>query len=262
MASESWQGLPDALESDGRKERHAPQAGETPGVHNIINRLSTSLPPAIHRNRKVMCLPAAGLAAASSVVGMIGTVAGIAQAQQQANFQQQQANLQLQQQRQQTEVQNQQLANQYTGEVAAQQQQTLQYLKQRDNNLMAAQKGFNQEQTKLNEAKTKAAFKAQEIYAKSIGAKGQVLATGATGQSVGLLALDADRQAGLGLAEQDASVRSAAAQAAIGGDMQFTQAESADNQAYSQLKVPTSHPGFSPSPGGGPIDGPTYNWFE
>lgn len=221
-----------------------------------------------------MCLPvaaagagaaaagtASSLATIGTVVSMLGTVAGIAQAQQSAQFQQQQAAQALKQQRQQTQIQNQQLANQFTGEVAAQQAQKLQFLKQQDNNLAAAQKGFNQEQMKLNEAKTKAAFKAQDIYAKSIGAKGAVLATGATGQSVGLLALDADRQAGLGLAEQDASVRSAAAQAAVGGDMQFTQKETADNQAYSQLKVPVMHPGFSPSPGGGPIDGPTYNWF-
>ena len=193
---------------------------------------------------------------------MAGTVAGIAQAQQSAQFQQQQASQALKQQRQSAEIQNQQLINQYTGEVAAQQQSKLQYLKQLDNNTAAAQKGFNAEQMKLNEAKTKAAFKAQDIYAKSIGAKGAVLATGATGQSVGLLALDADRQAGLGLAEQDASVRSAAQQAAVGGDMQFTQKQSADNQAFSQLKVPTQAPNLSPSPGGGPLDGPTYNWFN
>ena len=209
-----------------------------------------------------MCLPAAAIPAASFAVSALGTVAGIAQAQQSANFQQQQAALQMQQQRQQTEVQNQQLANKYTGDVAAQQAQELAYNKQLLANNTAAQQSFNQEQTKLNEARTKAAFKAQEIYAKSIGAKGAVLATGATGQSVGLLALDADRQAGLGLAEQDATVESAAKQAAISGQLPFTQKESSDNQAYSQLAVPVQAPTFSPSPGGGPIEGPTYNWFN
>ena len=216
-----------------------------------------------------MCLPAAAAAGAASslstistVVGMIGTVAGIAQGAQQAAFAQQQANLQLQQQRQQTMVENQRLANQYVGEVAAQQAATSAYERQVLNNQTAANKSFVQEQVKLDEAKTKAAFRAQEIYAKQIGAKGSVLATGATGQSVGLLALDADRQAGLGLAEQDASVQSAARQAAVGGELAFTQAESANNQAYSKLAVPVQSPTFSPSPGGGPIDGPSYNWFE
>lgn len=218
-----------------------------------------------------MCLPAAGTVAAAqlaqtmTVIGtatsVIGTTAGIMQAQQQASFAQQQANLQIQQQKRQTEVSNQQLANQYVGEVASQQAQELAYNQQLINNQTAANKSFVQEQTKLNEARQTAAFKAQEIYAKQIGAKGAVLATGATGQSVGLLALDADRQAGFQQAQQDASIRSASQQASVAGDMAFTQAESADNQAYSQLRIPVQAPTLAPSPGGGPINAPTYNWF-
>lgn len=217
-----------------------------------------------------MCLPAAAGAAAGAsalgsigtVVSMIGTVAGIAQAQQQAAFAQQQAQLQLQQQRQQTVVENQRLANRYVGEVQQQQAATQAYTQQVLNNQTAANKSFAQEQTKLNEARTKAAFRAQEIYGKSIGAKGAVLATGATGQSVGLLALDADRQAGLATAEQNASIDSAAQQAAVGGELAFTQMESANNAAYSKLSVPVQNPTFSPSPGGGPIESPSYNWFD
>jgi len=208
-------------------------------------------------------------AAAASSLSMIGTVAGIAssaigvmQGMQQAQFAQQQAQLQIKQQQQQAELSDQRLANQYVGEVASQQAQELAYNKQLINNQTAANKSFVQEQTKLNEARQKAAFKAQEIYAKQIGAKGSVLATGATGQSVGLLALDADRQAGLQQAQQDASVASAAQQASVAGDLAFTQAESADNQAYSQLRIPVQAPTLAPSPGGGPIDSPTYNWFE
>ena len=216
-----------------------------------------------------MCLPlaaGAGVGVATQVAGLVisavGTAAGIAQSQQQAAFAQQQANLQLQQQRQQAQIANQKTANQYTGEVAAQQAKNMAYQQQVINNQTAANKSFAQEQTKLNEARDKAAFKAQEIYAKSIGAKGSVLATGATGQSVGLLALDADRQAGLGTAAQDASVRSAAQQAAVGADLAATQADSSNNQAYSSLGVPVQMPTLSPSPGGGPIDGPEYNWFD
>jgi hypothetical protein len=214
-----------------------------------------------------MCLPAAGAGAAalstmSTVVGMIGTVAGIAQGQQQAAFAQQQANLQLQQQRQQTEVQNQQLANDYVGQVAQRDAQIDSYNQQVLNNQNAANQAFAAEQTKLDEAKTKAAFKSQEIYAKSIGAKGSVLATGATGQSVGLLALDADRQAGLGIAEQDAAVDSAAKAAAVGAQMAADQQTSANNEAFSRLAISPAAPIFSPSPGGGSIDSPSYNWFN
>lgn len=208
-------------------------------------------------------------AAAASTLSAVGTIAGIAssamgvmQAQQQAQFAQQQANLQLQQQRQQTEISNQQLANKYVGDVAQQQAQTAAYERQVLNNQTAANKSFVQEQVKLDEARAKAAFRSQEIYAKSIGAKGSILATGATGQSVGLLALDADRQAGLGQAEQDASVASTARQAAVGGQLAFDQMESTNNQAYSQLAITPQAPVLSGSPGGGPIDGPSYNWFN
>lgn len=208
-------------------------------------------------------------AAAASTLSAVGTIAGIAssaigvmQAQSQAAFARQQADLQLQQQRQQTEVQNQQLANQYASETAAQQAQRKSYENQLLNNSQAANRAFTQEQVKLDEARTKAAFRAQDIYAKGIGTKGSVLATGATGQSVGLLSLDADRKQGLGLAEQDASVASAAKQAGVAGSSVFDQKTTADNTAYSQLKVPVAHPTFSPSPGGGPISAPTYNWFD
>lgn len=208
-------------------------------------------------------------AAAASSLSAVGTIAGIAssaigvmQAQSQAAFAQQQANLQLQQQRQQTEVANQRLANQYAGETAAQQAQRKSYENQLLNNTQAANRAFTQEQVKLDEARTKAAFKAQEIYAKGIGAKGSVLATGATGQSVGLLSMDADRKMGLGQAEQDATVESAARQAGVAADSVYDQKQTADNNAFSQLKVPVSHPTFSPSPGGGPISAPTYNWFD
>jgi len=201
-----------------------------------------------------MCTPIA-ISAASLAVSAIGTVANI----QQANAA---ARLQIQQQRQQTEVQNQQLANQYTGEVAAQQAQTMAFERQLLNDSNAANKAHTQEQLKLKEARTKAAFKSQEIYAKSIGAKGSVLATGATGQSVGLLAMDADRQAGLKQAQQDANVESAADAAAVGSEVAFNQKQSATNQAFSQLAVPVQGPQFSGSPGGGPISQPTYNWFD
>ena len=63
-------------------------------------------------------------------------------------------------------------------------------------------------------------------------------------------------------AAQDASVRSAAQQVAVGADLAATQADSSNNQAYSSLGVPVQMPTLSPSPGGGPIDGPEYNWFD
>ena len=204
---------------------------------------------------------ASTIAAVSAGVGMVGTVAGMAQAQKSAAFQQQQADLQLQQQRDQAEVANQAAANKVVGEAAQRQKQSEYYNSQILNNQTSATKAHMQEQNKLDEARTKAAFQAQTIYAKSIGVKGSVLASGATGQSIGLLAMDADRQAGLGIAEQDATVDSAARQAAVGSQAASDAQTSANNQAYSQLSIPTAGPVMQRSPGGGALKAPSYDWF-
>ena len=102
------------------------------------------------------------------------------------------------------------------------------------------------------------------IYAKSIGAVGKVLASGQVGKSVGLMALDAERQAGFGLAEQNASVRSAQLQAATAMQGAQLQNESANNQAASRVPASPAHPLFEMAPSGpGPDLGlgiPSYSW--
>ncbi len=214
-------------------------------------------------------------AAAASAISTIGTVAGIAssafgiiQSQQQAQYQAavaaQQANLQYQQAQQQTFRDRQQQVQQYVGQVEAQQAGVKQYQKQINNNNSAANKSYQQEQVKLQEARSQAAFKAQSNYAKAIGAKGSILAAGQSGQSIGLLALDADRQAGLATAEQNASLRSAEASAAIGMDITYDQAQSANNLAFSKVGLPVKPPTLAPDPIGQGTDLnlgiPTYNW--
>ena len=117
---------------------------------------------------------------------------------------------------------------------------------------------------KLKEVKTKAAFKAQEIYAKSIGAKGKILSTGLTGQSIGLLALNEERRQGFALAEQDATVRSA--EMAMGTSMEGTRLKALSNinTIASRLDPPVMAPQLSPQPIGiGKDLGlgiPSYNW--
>ncbi len=221
-------------------------------------------------------------AAAASAISAIGTIGGLASsafgimqsqqqqqfAQQQAVMQQQQAiqnmDLQYQQAQRQTAQENQARANKYQGEVRMQQAQQLSYYQQINNNNEALNKSFTQEQVKLNEAKDAAAFKAQANYAKAIGAKGRILAGGMSGQSIGLLALDVDRQKGFNDAEQNATLRSAEAQAAIGMDSAYTQAKSANNQAYSKLTPNVQPPLMAPKPMGIGTDLdlgiPTYNW--
>ncbi len=211
---------------------------------------------------------AAALSTTSTIVGMASTAFGIIQSQQQAQYQAavqaQQMDLQYRQAQQQTFRDRQQQVQQYVGQVEAQQQGVKQYQNQLNNNNSALNKNYEQEQLKLQEARTSAAFKAQANYAKAIGTKGSVLASGQTGQSIGLLALDADRQAGFATAEQNASLRGAETSAAVGMDIAYDQATSANNQAFSKVGLPVAHPDLAPDPIGQGKDLnlgiPTYNW--
>ena len=204
---------------------------------------------------------ASTLSAIGTATGVASSILGIQQSQQNAAFQQQQANLQIQQQRLQAAARNQERVKQYVGEAAQRDRSQKAYQAQLGYNMDAQNKATMEQQTRLNEARTKAAFKAQEIYAKQIGAKGAVLASGRSGQSVGLLALDADRQAGLQQAEQDAMVTSAARAAAVGTDVAATQRANADASAWSNLRIQPKAPALEASPGGGPIGIPSYDFF-
>lgn len=221
-------------------------------------------------------------AAAAGVLSAVGTIGGLAssafgimQGQQQAQQQQQAAYMQAQQAQQDMDMQYQAAQRQafqerqaqvqkHIGDTRAQQASSLSYYNQLNNNNEAANKSYVAEQTKLNEAKDKAAFQAQSNYIKSIGAQGKILASGQTGQSVGLLAMDVERQQGFTDAEQSASIRSAEHAAAIGMDSAYTQAKSANNTAYSNLAPPVQAPLMTPDPQGiGQnlnLGIPTYNW--
>lgn len=197
-----------------------------------------------------MCIATTAIPAVSLAVSAIGTTAGIIQAQQSAYMQvamaQQQIDLAAQQRAEQAQLANKAALTQYEGQIRAQQESLRSYFTQVDNVNSAANKTYVQEQAKLAEAKTKAAFKNQAILAKSIGVQGKILASGATGQSVGLLALDAERQAGFAQAQQNASVDSAAMQSAISQDIAFDQAQSTANQAFSRTPPPPQAPVLDP----------------
>ena len=210
-----------------------------------------------------MCLPAgaAGLTALSQIVGMAGTAVGIFQAQQSAQMQARQAqqniDLQARQRNEQAQLANKRAVTQYAGQVRAQQAGTKSFYQQLDNINSSANKTYVQEQAKLAETRQKAAFKTQEILRKSIGIQGKILASGATGQSVGLLALDAERQAGFAQAQQNASVDSAALQSAVSQDIAFDQAKSAANQAFNRTSPPSQAPILDPYGMAG-LEIPTY----
>ena len=218
---------------------------------------------------------AAGLSAIGTIGGLASSAFGIVQGQQQAQQQQQAAAMQARQAQENMNMQYAQAqqsafrertaqVQKHIGETRAQQANHLSYYRQLTNNNEAANKAYTQEQVKLNEARTAAAFKAQANYAKSIGARGKILASGATGQSVGLLAMDVERQQGFATAEQNASLRSAEQSASIGMDIAHTQAKSAHNTAYSNLMPTVQAPLLTPDPSGVGenlnLGIPTYNW--
>ena len=111
--------------------------------------------------------------------------------------------------------------------------------KQMRSNNEAANRVYVAEQSQLSEKRKEAAFQAQTILAKSIGAKGSILATGRTGQSVGLLVLDTERQAGRETAQQEAMLKSDYESALISMDSAFQQ--NLDGNINAESKV-----GFNP----------------
>ena len=123
----------------------------------------------------------------------------------------------------------------------------------------AANRSYVAEQAKMNEARKKAAFEQQTILAKSIGAKGTVLAAGRTGQSVGLLVNDIERQAGFTVAQENAMLRSKEEAAFIGMDQAYLQAQSANENAFSQISYNPQDP-YLPEMPDNPIlvDGNTF----
>lgn len=112
--------------------------------------------------------------------------------------------------------------------------------KQKQANAAAANSVYMTEQANLDEKRKEVAFEAQSILAKSIGAKGAVLASGRTGQSVGLLVNDAERQAGVQKAQQAAMFDASKVGALIAMDNAFETNKSADMQADTQV-------GFAPT---------------
>lgn len=206
-----------------------------------------------------MCIAAAAIPAISLALSAVSTGVGMVQQQQQAQMQarqaQQQAILQQRQQeqqfqqqqdqdRRQREQRNKEIKTNYDGRVRAQQAGRLAYEKQNASINSAVNKTYVQEQEKLNEARDQAAFQSQSNLIKSIGTQGAVLASGASGQSVGLMALDAERQQGLATAQANAGLRSAASQAGISQDIAFDQARSQMNQNFNTLEAPVAPPTY------------------
>ena len=130
----------------------------------------------------------------------------------QYNLQVQQANVQIanqyDQQRRQVEMEREQIAAKAKSDRINYQRQVENADTQTRYNNEAANRSYVQEQTKMTEARKKAAFAQQTALAKSIGAKGTVLAARSTGQSVGRRVNEARLQTGFAGAQGAEALRS------------------------------------------------------
>ena len=175
------------------------------------------------------------------------------QQQEQANLQVQQANqsilTQYEQQVRATKAERESIVSRFAADKLGYQRSKEQADKQYGLNAEALNTAYMQEQTKLKEVRQKAAFESQAALAKSIGMKGKILASGRTGQSVGLLVKDVERQSGFEIAAQEASVDSAKDAAGISMDQAFNQAESANAQAASKIGFNPQKPYLPEMPG-------------
>ena len=175
------------------------------------------------------------------------------QEQEKANLQVQQSNqailTQYEQQVRATKAEREAIMSRFTADKLGYQRSKEQADKQYGLNAEALNTAYKQEQVKLNEVRQKAAFESQTALAKSIGMKGKILASGRTGQSVGLLVRDVERQSGFEKAAKDASVRSAVDAASIGMQSAYNQADSANAKAAGQIGFDPQEPYLPEMPG-------------
>lgn len=192
-------------------------------------------------------MSAAALATTQLITSVASTALGIYGSYQQAQAANAQAAYQQASAKQQADIANMARQRDYINNARLQAESVVAAGRQVANNNQSANRSYVAEQERLNEAKRAAAFKSQENYIKSIGAKGSVLASGMSGKSIGLLALDAERQAGFAEAQSDASLISASNAAGLAMDIAESQNRSANNQAYNSILPPVAQPFLIPT---------------
>ena len=183
------------------------------------------------------------------------------QAAEARNLQIEQMNAQLQdaytQQREAVKAEREQLMKKHEVDKNIYQDSVETAEKQKIQNAEAANRVYVAEQAELEGKRKEAAFEAQAIVAKSIGAKGQILASGRTGQSVGLLVNDVERQAGIQKAQQTAMLEADRVSAIIGMDNAFNQNKASDLQADASIGFDPTMPYLPQMP-----QVPTFVGFE
>lgn len=107
------------------------------------------------------------------------------------------------------------------------------YNQQIDLNRQAANRAYEREQLKLKGEYDKASQDAQDLLVAKMQAQGQALASGRTGQSIGLLVNDAQREYGRDLSNLGTNLGYATTESILGMEDIFQQQRSADLVAAS-----------------------------
>jgi hypothetical protein len=123
------------------------------------------------------------------------------------------------------------------------------YNQQIEQNRLAANRGYEREQLKLKGEYDKAAQQAQVLFVQRMQAQGQALAAGRTGQSIGLMINDAQREYGRDLANLGTNLGYATTESVLGLESIFLEQKSSDLLAASQRML-------EPSKGPAPVKAP------
>jgi ubiquitin len=183
-----------------------------------------------------MCIDPGTLAVVTAIgsaaSGAIGSIASYTQQQQEANYQ------------------NALAQQQYQSQMAAYQRSEQAYQEQIRLNLDAANRAYTSKQAELATEFRKATEEAQKLSVKSLQQQGTVLASGRTGQSLGVLMTDAERMFGRDYALLGQNLAYATQDYYTGADTIFNQTQSQQNIAASQRMMEPSAPIPIPGPSG------------
>lgn len=180
-----------------------------------------------------MCLAPAVVGAISAVTSVVGSIASYTQQQAQATY----ANAVAQQQ--------------FAAQQVAFAQSERAYKTQIELNEAAANRAYVSEQQKLQAEYKKAAQEAEKLSIESMQAQGNILASGRSGQSIGLLMSDVDRSYGRDLATLGQNLAYSQQDYFTSVQSSFMQAQSANNAAASNRMLAPTAP--IPVPGPSPL---------
>lgn len=177
-----------------------------------------------------MCEPTIIVGAATAVMGGLQSIAGYQQQQAQYAYQQQAAQYQYQ-------VEQANATARYNQEMAAYHASQEAYQAQLEANDAAANRAYQYEQRKLQGEYDQARQQAMLLMIDGMKKRGQVLAMGRTGQSVNLLASDAEREYGRDLASLGTNLGYVRDAYDLEQERIFLDAKSANAQAASRRMI-------------------------